>query len=220
MSKASRHRNKRLRKHLSKIEEKASIRRRRVQKRERAKANKDLPRVIVDPDREYVILQTYAQQEQRVAERLKKLRDVPAYDPSETRETVRSGKSRVHTRRPMPRNLFSGLRTGEDAHSYTEAPGKGVQGVYGPFMSNGRVARFRPGEVQRFMDSVRDAAIRAAADNVPKPGKSIWIRKGPYASFRATVDGLNKAGNVMAYVSILGRETLVEVGLDELEEAA
>lgn len=219
MSKASRRRNKRLRKHLSKIEEKASIRRRRVQKRERAKAKKELPRIVVDQDREYVILQTYAQQEAKVAERLKKLHDVPAYDPSETRETVRSGKPRTLTRRPMPRNLFSGLRKGEDAHSYTEAPGRGVQGVYGPFTSNGRVAKFRPGEVQRFMDRVRDQQIASIGSRY-EPGSYAWVAKGTFGPGRYKVEDVLKNGGLRVWAHILGKDQLVDIEAEDLEEAA
>lgn len=220
MSKASRLRRKRLRKRIVQAEANGLLvnQRRRRAKKDRIRAKKEIAREIVCPDASYVVLQTYPQQEDRVARRLAQM-GKPVHVPAETREVLRKGKAVDLKRQVMPRAVFAGLERGEDPFAYREAPGSGVQGVHSPLVVAGRVARIGTRDLQRFVDRVRDKQIQEASAG-PQSGQIVYIRKGPYASFRAVVDGTTKTGTIMAYVEIFGRQTLVEVAPRDLDVAA
>ena len=75
---------------------------------------------------------------------------------------------------------------------------------------------------ERALELFRQAGQKVEDDKVAvdyEVGESVTILSGPFASVAATISEIDAStGRIKALVSIFGRETPVELGLDEVEK--
>ena len=136
--------------------------------------------------------------------------------PTETVTEVKRGKKIQVERKFMPGYVLAKLALNDDVYHLVKNTPK-VTGFLGP---NGKPQAISDREAARYFGA-RDQAAAEPRREVSvdyEIGDSVKVNAGPFASFNGTVEELDfDKQRVKVSVSIFGRATPVELGLEEVE---
>ncbi|MBV7294575.1 transcription termination/antitermination protein NusG [Corynebacterium sp. TAE3-ERU12] len=190
---------------------------------------------------DWYIIQCYSGYENKVKTNLEMRAQTMGVDeqihevvvPIEEVEELRDGKRKIVKRKLLPGYVLVRMELDDPSWSVV----RDTPGVTSFVGSEGHPTQVKIREVAKFLmpketvTKSQDAAEAEAAVAVaPQPeaskpkidyevGESVTILSGPFASVAATINEIDhNTGRIKALVSIFGRETPVELGLDEVEK--
>lgn len=176
-----------------------------------------------DASARWFVVQTYPGHERLVTAQLK-ASGCDVYLPSETRAFIRKGRPATRTNPVLPRHLFLAVHQfGPSARQLVtdRMTGQPLQGVYDILRFNGREIEVRASDLAIFEAEIQAGVAARARPDIPVVnGETILVIKGPFASFQAVVSGPAPDGKVEVEVSIFGRASKMDLGLDEFEKVA
>lgn len=174
-----------------------------------------LPRVTIDPGRQWYVVKTLHRETERTVEAVEQHGVVP-YVPAVIERVMQRGRLRDVKRLPLGGYWFAGFPVAAHAlefiseYNYAEFRKTYVRpivGVYGPV----------------YHDEVQDFADRMARDDEPMPdvqtferGDMVRVEDGPFYAFNAVVSEV-RGGIVLADVNMFGRMVPVEFEMGQLQ---
>ena len=180
-------------------------------------------RTVIDEGFRWFVVQTFPGYEKRVSTWLRSQK-VEHYLPADRVVRVRRGRTHTMIRYALPRHLFIGVEKlgGKSARDLVrDVNGRNIDGVYDILRLYGRDVEVRAADLQVFADTLTldiEARITPMANGL-RNGDQVLIISGPFASFTAIVTGPAPDEKVQAEVSIFGRSTRVDLGVDQFEAA-
>lgn len=191
---------------------------------------------------DWYIIQCYSGYENRVKTDLEMRAQTMGIDeqihevvvPLEEVEEIKDGKRKVVKRKLLPGYVL--VRMSLDDPSWSVV--RDTPGVTSFVGSEGHPTPVKIREVAKFLmpketvkaGAVEDTSEGTSVASAPAPqkeqvsvgyevGESVTILSGPFASVAATISEIDPVtGRIKALVSIFGRETPVELGVDEVEK--
>ncbi len=169
-------------------------------------------------DAKWYVVHTYSGYENKVSANLEKMVENRGMDDvifeitvtTEEYVDTKNGKKIVKERKLFPGYVLVKMHI-TDASWYLIRNIRGVTGFVGP---NSKPVPLSPDEVKAL--GVQEKSLTQIDFKV---GDSIKVRSGPFESFMGTVDNINMdKEKVKVYVSMFGRETLVELEFEQIEK--
>ena len=139
---------------------------------------------------------------------------IPTEEVTEIKE---GGKRETKESKVLPSYVLVRMEGNDDTWSFVRNT-PGVTGFVGP---DGKPSPLRRSEFDKIM---RRSGVRGAAVSVPKrtstniePGQSVRVLSGPLADFDGIVSEVSaESGKIKVMLMIFGRETPVELTLDQV----
>lgn len=133
--------------------------------------------------------------------------------PTEKEYATRRGKRQVIDTKVFPGYVFIQMYLDKES----EALVHGTDGVIG-FVTSGNKPVVTPAEeIEKIMKKL--AVSKDSVKSNYKSGEAVTIIAGPFADFTGKIDTVEEAkGRLKAYVSIFGRDTLVELGIQDVQK--
>lgn len=188
---------------------------------------------------DWYIIQCYSGYENKVKTNLEMRAQTMGVDeqihevvvPIEEVEELKDGKRKIVKRKLLPGYVLVRMELDDPSWSVV----RDTPGVTSFVGSEGQPTQVKIREVAKFLMPKETVAAAGDAEGTavavaPKAeetqvtvdyevGESVTILSGPFASVAATISDIDPAaGRIKALVSIFGRETPVELGLDEVEK--
>lgn len=188
---------------------------------------------------DWYIIQCYSGYENKVKTNLEMRAQTMGVDeqihevvvPIEEVEELKDGKRKIVKRKLLPGYVLVRMELDDPSWSVV----RDTPGVTSFVGSEGQPTQVKIREVAKFLMPKETVAAAGDAEGTavavaPKGeeaqvtvdyevGESVTILSGPFASVAATISDIDPAaGRIKALVSIFGRETPVELGLDEVEK--
>ncbi len=169
-------------------------------------------------DAKWYVVHTYSGYENKVSANLEKMVENRGMDdvifeitvPTEEYVDTKNGKKIVKERKLFPGYVLVKMHITDESW-YLIRNIRGVTGFVGP---NSKPVPLSPDEVKAL--GVQEKSLTQIDFKV---GDSIKVRSGPFESFMGTVDNINMdKEKVKVYVSMFGRETLVELEFEQIEK--
>ncbi len=169
-------------------------------------------------DAKWYVVHTYSGYENKVSANLEKMVENRGMDdvifeitvPTEEYIDTKNGKKIVKERKLFPGYVLVKMHITDESW-YLIRNIRGVTGFVGP---NSKPVPLSPDEVKAL--GVQEKSLTQIDFKV---GDSIKVRSGPFESFMGTVDNINMdKEKVKVYVSMFGRETLVELEFEQIEK--
>ncbi|MDO5730859.1 MAG: transcription termination/antitermination protein NusG [Corynebacterium sphenisci] len=188
---------------------------------------------------DWYIIQCYSGYENKVKTNLEMRAQTMGVDeqihevvvPIEEVEELKDGKRKIVKRKLLPGYVLVRMELDDPSWSVV----RDTPGVTSFVGSEGQPTQVKIREVAKFLMPKETVAAAGDAEGVAvavaptaeetqvkvdyEVGESVTILSGPFASVAATISDIDPAaGRIKALVSIFGRETPVELGLDEVEK--
>jgi transcriptional antiterminator NusG len=184
-------------------------------------------RFEVDPSRTWYVIRTLPRWATKAAEQIT-ASGTPVFEAREAIRLVSDiGKVRLALIPVLRRLIFVGVKDWQELRHVESHPG-----VYDDLTGYGRSGVVqRPGgghmtigaeDLQNFADCITGVGgdDDAASKIVYQIGGAVRVTEGPFASFNATVEGIDeRTGRLKVAVDMFGRATPVELEVEQVEAA-
>lgn len=132
--------------------------------------------------------------------------------PTEKEFVTRRGKRQIIDKKVFPGYLFIKMDMNKDSMFLV----KGTEGISGFVQINNKPVPLEDNEVKNILKNIE------RSENIPKStfkvNDIINIISGPFSDFKGKVDFIDdEKGKIKAYVMIFGRDTLVELEMNQVE---
>ena len=175
--------------------------------------------------KKWYVLHTYSGYENRVKTNLEQLRDQQGLEnnifaieiPTETVTEIKDGGQRKESEKKV---LPGYVLVRMDLDDRTQALVRRTQGVTGFVGSEGNPEPLTREEFNKIMKRTSHEAPKKTTSSL-EVGQSVKVTNGPLAEFDGVVSEINpEAGKVKVMLMIFGRETPVELTLDQVSVIA
>lgn len=183
---------------------------------------------ITDEDFRWYCLRTYTSFEEKV----KKTMDVEikrlglgycvreVVIPMETVFEVRKGKKKTKLRNFLPGYVLVNAAISEPKKTKKKIIDvvTDISGVVAFVGRKNDPAALQPAEVERIFSRINERAEVATMDTTYRKGDPVSVIVGPFAGFKGTVlEVVNEKHKMKVEITILGRKTSVELGLEQIQ---
>ncbi len=178
----------------------------------------------VDPNRQWYVIHTYSGYENKVKTNIeKRVTSMGMEDkifqvlvPEEEQiELTKEGKRKTVKRKIYPGYVLVEMELGDDSWYVV----RNTPGVTGFVSSGNRPTPLRPEEVEGILQQMGVSGERPRPRVDLEVGQNVRVRSGAFDGFIGVIDEVDDArGKLRVLVSMFGRETPLELDLDQVEK--
>ncbi len=136
--------------------------------------------------------------------------------PTEKTYVTKRGQRTIVDKKIFPGYIFVKMYLDKE----TEKLVQGTDGVSGFVRSGDRPVPMAQADIDKILQAIENSSSDSPKSNF-KPNDIVDIVSGPFSDFSAKVDSIDESkGKIKAYVNIFGRDTLVELSIQDVEMVA